>query len=80
VLTLAGQTPLLSSGEPFLRLPPLPEPRQPWLAPTSRFQAAPSTWLASQIAGEAFHVLGPGRTSPEAQDRPRRTSVARHRS
>jgi hypothetical protein len=58
----------------------LSEPRPPWPAPSSRFQAAPTAWLASPLAREAFQVLGPGRTSPEARDRPRRTSVARRRS
>jgi hypothetical protein len=40
VLTLAGQTPLLSSGELFLRPPPLPKPQPPWLARSSRVQVA----------------------------------------
>jgi hypothetical protein len=41
---------------------------------------APTTRLASPLAREAFQVLGPGRTSPKARDRPRRTSVARLRA
>jgi hypothetical protein len=58
--------------------PPLPpEPRPPWPAHSSYFQVAPAAWLASPIACEAFLALRPGRTSPENQDRPCRTSVAR---
>jgi hypothetical protein len=79
VLTLAGQAPLFRSGEPFFRPPPVPKLRPPWPAPSSRFEAAPALWLASPVAREAFQALGPGRTSPETQDRPRRTSVARLR-
>jgi hypothetical protein len=57
--------------------PPSPsEPRPPRPAPSSHFQAAPVTRLASLVAREAFQVLGPGKASPETQDRPRRTSVA----
>jgi hypothetical protein len=40
--------------------------RPPWPAPSSRVQAAPTPWLASPLAHEAFQVLGPDRTSPEA--------------
>jgi hypothetical protein len=54
-------------------------PSTPWPAPSSRVQAAPTTRLASPLAREAFQVLGPGRTSPEARERPRRTLVARRR-
>jgi hypothetical protein len=43
-------------------------------------QAAPHLRLALPLAREAFQVLGPGRTSPEARDHPRRTSVARRRA
>jgi hypothetical protein len=32
--------------------------------------------VASPVARETFQVLGPGRASPETQDRPRRTWVA----
>jgi hypothetical protein len=58
----------------------LSEPRPPWPAPFSRVQAAPTPRLASPLAREAFKVLGPGRTSPEDRDHPRRTSVARLRA
>jgi hypothetical protein len=54
-----------------------PEPRPPRPAPSSHFQAALVTRLASLVARGAFQVLGPGRTSPKTRDRPRRTSVAR---
>jgi hypothetical protein len=47
---------------------------------SSRVQVVPTTRLASPLAHEAFQVLGPGRTSPKARDRPRRTSVARLRA
>jgi hypothetical protein len=80
VLTLAGQTPLLSSGELFFRPPPLPKPRPPWPARSSHVQVAPAPWLASPVARGAFQALGPGRTSPETQDHPHRTSVARLRA
>jgi hypothetical protein len=40
-------------------------------------QVAPVLRLAPPVAREAFQALGPGRTSPEARDRPHRTSVAR---
>jgi hypothetical protein len=76
VLTLAGQAPLLSSGELFLRPPPLPKPRPPRPARSSRVQVAHAPRLASLVARGAFQALGPGRTSPETQDHPRRTSVA----
>jgi hypothetical protein len=52
----------------------------PWPAHSSLFQAAPAAQLASPLACEAFPALGPGRTSPEGQDRPRWTSVARPRA
>jgi hypothetical protein len=52
-----------------------PDPRPPWPAPSRHFQAAPVARLASPVAREAFQVLGPGRASPETQDRPRWTSV-----
>jgi hypothetical protein len=80
VLTLAGQTRLLSSGELFLRPPPLPKPRPPRPARSTRVQVAPAPRLASPVAREAFQALGPGRTSPETQDHLRRTSVARLRA
>jgi hypothetical protein len=76
VLTLAGQTPLLSSGEPFLRAPSLPKPQPPWPARSSHVQVAPASLLASPVAREAFQALGPDRTSPETQVLPRWTSVA----
>jgi hypothetical protein len=76
VLTLAGETPLLSSGELFLCPPPLPKPRPPWPACSSHVQVVPAPRLASLVAREAFQALEPGRTSPETQDHPRRTSVA----
>jgi hypothetical protein len=65
MLTLAGQTPLLSSGELFLRPPPLPKPRPPRPARSCRVQVAPAPRLASPVAREAFQALGPGRTSPD---------------
>jgi hypothetical protein len=77
MLTLAGQTPLLSFDEPFLRPPSPPEPRPPVPAPHSHFHVVPVTQLASPVAREAFQALGPGRTSPETRDHPRRTSVTR---
>jgi hypothetical protein len=58
----------------------LSEPRPPWPALSSRVQVAPTLRLASPLAREAFQALGPGRTSPEARDHPRRTSVARPRA
>jgi hypothetical protein len=61
--------------------PPLPtEPRPPWPANPGHFQATPAARLASPIACEASQALGPSRTSPENQDHPRRTSVARLRA
>jgi hypothetical protein len=65
VLTLAGQTPHLSSDELFLRPPPLPKPRPPRPARSSRVQVATAPQLASPVAREAFQALEPGRTSPE---------------
>ena len=62
------------------RPPSLLEPRPPRPAPSSHFQATPVTRLASLVALEAFQVLRPGRASPETQDRPRRTLVARSRA
>jgi hypothetical protein len=49
VLTLAGQTTLVSSGELFLRPPPLPKPRPPRPSRSSRVQvvSAPSVSFAS---------------------------------
>jgi hypothetical protein len=79
VLTLAGQTPLLSSGEPFLRPPSLPKPRPPRPARSSHVQVVPASQLALPVAREAFQALGPDRTSPETQVHPRWTSVARLR-
>jgi hypothetical protein len=40
-------------------------------------QVATALRLAPPVAREALQALGPGRTSPEARDHPRRTSVAR---
>jgi hypothetical protein len=40
-------------------------------------QVTPVLRLAPPVARKAFQALGPGRTSPEAQDRLHRTSVAR---
>jgi hypothetical protein len=54
-----------------------PELRPPWPAHSSHPQVAPVLRLAPPVACEAFQALGPGRTSPEARDRPHRTSVAR---
>jgi hypothetical protein len=71
VLTLAGQTPLLSSGELFLRPPPMPKPRPPRPARSSHVQVALAPRLASPVARGAFQALGPGRTSLETQDHPR---------
>jgi hypothetical protein len=70
----------LQLRQALLRLPSPPKPRPPRPAPSSHFQAAPVTRLASPVAREAFQVLRPSRASPETQDRPRRTSVARSRS
>jgi hypothetical protein len=72
--------PLFSSSEPFLCPPPLPKPRPPRPARSSRVQAASAPRLASPVVSEAFQALEPGRTSPETQDRPRRTSVVRLRA
>jgi hypothetical protein len=58
--------------------PPEPRPLRP--TPSSHFQATPVTRLASPVTREAFQVLGPGRTSPETRDCPRRTSVTRGRA
>jgi hypothetical protein len=80
VLILAGQTHLLSSSELFLCPPPLPKPRPPQPACSSRVQVVPAPRLAFPVAREAFQALGPSRTSPETQDHPRRTSVARLRA
>jgi hypothetical protein len=44
------------------------------------FQAAPAARLASPRACEASQALGLDRTSPENQDRPRRSSAARLRA
>jgi hypothetical protein len=76
VLILASQTPLLNSSELFLRPPPLPKPRPPWPARSSRVQVPPAPWLASPVAREAFQALRPGRTSPKTQNHPRQTLVA----
>jgi hypothetical protein len=46
-------------------------------SPLQSPQVAPALRLASPLAHEAFQVLGPGRTSPEGEDRPHRTSAAR---
>jgi hypothetical protein len=64
----------------LLRPPSLLEPQPPRPAPSSHFLATPVARLASSVAREAFQVLRPGRASPETQDRPRRTSVARSRA
>jgi hypothetical protein len=58
----------------------LSKPRPLWPALSSRVQVTPTLQLASPLACEAFQVLGPGITSPEARDHPRRTSVARPRA
>jgi hypothetical protein len=71
--------PSLAPGSSFP--PPLPpEPRPPWPAHSSHFQAVPAARLASPLACEAFLALEPGRTSPEGQDCPHRTTVARLRA
>jgi hypothetical protein len=46
-------------------------------AVASSLQSRPSRANPSR---EAFQVLGPGRTSPEARDHPGRTSIARRRA
>jgi hypothetical protein len=46
-------------------------------SPLQSPQVTPALRLAPPVAREAFQALGPGRTSPEARDHPRRTSVAR---
>jgi hypothetical protein len=43
-------------------------------------QVEPVLRLAPLVAREVFQALGPGRTSPEARDRPHRTSVFRRRA
>jgi hypothetical protein len=56
--------------------PPLPpEPRPPWPAHSSHPRVKLVLRLALPVAREARQALGPGRTSPEARDRPHRTSV-----
>jgi hypothetical protein len=73
----------ITGNRPEHAAPPpakLSEPRQPWPALSSRVQVAPALRLAPPLAREAFQALGPGRTSPEARDYPRRTSVARPRA
>jgi hypothetical protein len=72
--------PDFASSTPRHHPPSPPEPRPPWPAPSSHFQVAPATRLASPITREAFQVLGAGRTSPETRDRPRRTLVTRLRA
>jgi hypothetical protein len=42
-----------------------PEPQPPRPAPSSHFQAAPITRLASPVAHETFQVLGPRIALPE---------------
>jgi hypothetical protein len=49
-------------------------------SPLQSPQVAPALRLASPLACEAFQVLGPGRTSPEGEDRPHQTSAARLRA
>jgi hypothetical protein len=49
-------------------------------SPLQSPQVTPALRLAPPVACEAFQALGPGRTSTEAQDHPRRTSVARPRA
>jgi hypothetical protein len=56
-----------------------PELRPPWPAHSSHPQVEPVLRLAPLVAREACQALGPGRTSPEARDRPHRTSVFRRR-
>jgi hypothetical protein len=54
---------------PASSFPPSP------LAHSSHPRVEPVLWLAPPIAHEARQALGPGQTSPEARDRPHRTSV-----
>jgi hypothetical protein len=49
-------------------------------AHSSHPQVEPVLRLAPPVACEACQALGPGRTSPEARDRPHRTSVFRRRA
>jgi hypothetical protein len=49
-------------------------------SPLQSPQVAPALRLAPPVAREAFQALEPCRTSPEAQDHPRRTSIARPRA
>jgi hypothetical protein len=77
---LSCSSPDFASSTPRHRPPPLPKPRPPRTARSSRVQVAPASQLASPVTREAFQVLGPDRTSPETQDHPRRTSVARGRA
>jgi hypothetical protein len=75
VLTLVGQTSLLSSSE-------LSSARASATASahSSHVHVAPAPRLASLVARGAFQALGPDRTSPETRDHLRRTSVARGRA
>jgi hypothetical protein len=56
------------------------ELRPSWPAHSSHPQVEPVLRLAPPVACEACQALGPGRTSPEARDRPHRTSVFRRRA
>jgi hypothetical protein len=47
---------------------------------SSHPQVEPVLRLAPPVAREACQALGPGRTSPEARDRPHRTSVFHRRA
>jgi hypothetical protein len=70
-----ARRPPLSSGELFPSA--IATRASPTVAsPLRSLPAAPAARLASPIACEASEALGPGRTSPENQDRPRRTSIA----
>jgi hypothetical protein len=79
-LTPCSPSPARRPSLTLFRPPLPPEPRPPWPAHPSCFQAVLATRLASPLACEAFPALGLGGTSPESQDRPRRTSVARLRA
>jgi hypothetical protein len=57
-----------------------PKLRPSWPAHSSHPQVEPVLRLAPPVARKAFQALGLGRTSPEARDRPHRTSVFRRRA
>jgi hypothetical protein len=77
---LSRSSPDFASSTLRHRPPPLPKPRPPQPARSSRVQVAPASRLASPVSREAFQALGPDKTSPEIQDHPRRTSVTRGRA